>query len=206
MRPSKLRHPVAVLRQIIEYLQPEFANLVRKKTITIQKIENGGLKLSEDLGSRISHETGVRLDWLLAGDPAKPPVTASGAPYTKEFFDQHRARKTPSNRILDELMLPTFAIVCHARIRSSVESAHRKGADFQLARFKIERFLADMAEKFGEDPDISKTDERHVVRVDLLHSTANEKALLKKARDVVALAAKPPRPSKRSSGRAKRPA
>src|SRR5205809_916390 len=90
---SHLRHPLAVLRNVIGYLQPELADIVGKKTVTIQKIENCALNLSENLARRISHETGVAIAWLLNGNPKAAPVTKSGKPFTREFFEQFRARK-----------------------------------------------------------------------------------------------------------------
>jgi len=79
IKPSPLRHPVAIVRQICRLYQKEFAQLIGCSRIYLQKIEqtpqHGGQRLSEKLATRISHETGVSLTWLLTGDPNLPAVS-----------------------------------------------------------------------------------------------------------------------------------
>ena len=72
MRPSPLKHPLAVLRTTIGLTQKEMANLVGRATRTIQAIELGQLPLGEELALKIAQETGVDESWLLKGDPNLP--------------------------------------------------------------------------------------------------------------------------------------
>ena len=92
MRISKLKHPLAVLRQIIGIGQKEMAKLIGRSTRTIQAIELLTLKLSDDLADRISHETGVSVGWLIAGDPHAPIVALDGKPYFPSHYEETRIK------------------------------------------------------------------------------------------------------------------
>ena len=65
MRCYDTRHTVAALRKIIGLNQGELAVMVGRSKRTIQAVEIGRLKISEDLAARIAHETGVSMHWLL---------------------------------------------------------------------------------------------------------------------------------------------
>jgi transcriptional regulator with XRE-family HTH domain len=108
MRQSYLRHPLAILRQIIQLSQPEFARLVGLSESTVSKIESLRLELSEEIALLIESETGCSARWLLNADPTRPPlasviVTESGTvnraepdddtPFTLEVFQWVRSRK-----------------------------------------------------------------------------------------------------------------
>ena len=105
MRMSPLKHPVAVLRQIVGLSQQELAALCGCSRPTIQAVELGKLKLSENLAMRITEATGVAVGWLLSGDPKAPPKTytptilhGAPSPYSKEVFEAHRAFLEQQNR------------------------------------------------------------------------------------------------------------
>ncbi len=99
MRPSPLRHPVAVLRTIIGLGQKHLADLCSCSTRTIQAVELGNLKLSETLATKIAEATGASTAWLLKGDPAAPPESGNSitpystyrTQYTKDIYQFHRA-------------------------------------------------------------------------------------------------------------------
>ena len=100
MRPSPLRHPLAILRSTIGLTQKEMGDLVGRAARTIQAVELGNLPLSEDLAILIAQATGVHVSWLLDGDTSVPPRksvttensgTGPGNPYTKADFEFHRA-------------------------------------------------------------------------------------------------------------------
>ena len=105
VRPSPLRHPVAVLRQIIGLGQAELAALCGNSDRTIQAVELRKLALSERLARKIAHATGVSVGWLLNGDPTAPPIADSpagifspGAAYTHEVYEAHRAFQEVEDR------------------------------------------------------------------------------------------------------------
>ena len=93
MRPSKLLHPVAVLRQILDLKQKELADLLECSADTIRSIELRRLGLSEELAERIAEATYVGVAWLLAGDPKAEPIDDIGQPYERTFFESAQANR-----------------------------------------------------------------------------------------------------------------
>jgi transcriptional regulator with XRE-family HTH domain len=148
MKPSHLRHPVAVLRQILALGQKEFAELVGCSTIAIQKIENLGLRLSERLAGRIAEETGCALAWLLAGDAAAVPTSARREVFTLSIYDRHRARKVSSGKVPVARVAVDFANV-GGQLHGVLRSANRAGK-YDLAAYRVRKFMDDLAVEFGE--------------------------------------------------------
>ena len=93
MKRSPLRHPVAVLRQIIGLGQKELAELVGRSRRTIQAIELGSLKLSVELADKLVRETSVAFHWLMNGDAEAPPISTAGTPYVREDFELTQGEK-----------------------------------------------------------------------------------------------------------------
>jgi transcriptional regulator with XRE-family HTH domain len=92
MRPSPLRHTLAVLRTTIGKSQKEMADLLGCSTRSIQAIELGQLKLSDKLAQMAISKAGVDIQWLMENDVSAPIVCAAdGGPYTKDTFDQWQA-------------------------------------------------------------------------------------------------------------------
>jgi len=152
MRLSKFRHPLAVLRHTLGMGQKEMSALVGCSTVTIQKVENLGLKLSEGLAKRISHETGVSLGWLLAGDPEVPPKSRMiGPPYSKQIFELARSKMVTKGAEL-AASLTTLGFYC--QIRSIFRSAVRAG-DGDLAAYKFKQALRALAQEFGSTEDFT---------------------------------------------------
>src|SRR5687768_12675056 len=128
MRPSQLKHPVAVLRKIIGMGQKEFAAMMDCSVATIQSIELGPerLKLSEELAERIEVETGVWMGWLLFGDPKNPPVALVDADkvlfklYTKNTFENHRAYLEAPKGHINDLALATTELLSQIGILSNI--------------------------------------------------------------------------------------
>ena len=148
MKPSHLRHPVAVLRQILALGQKEFAELVGCSTIAIQKIENLGLRLSERLAGRIAEETGCSLAWLLAGDAAAVPTSARREVFTLAVYDRHRARKVSTGKVPVARVAVDFANVA-GQLHGVLRSANRAGK-YDLAAYRMRKFMDDLAVEFGE--------------------------------------------------------
>jgi transcriptional regulator with XRE-family HTH domain len=152
MRPSPLRHPLAVLRQVIGLGQKELADLIKKSPATIQAIELGKLKLSEELALKISVETGVSIKWLLNGDPqAEPAIEFGPLPgpeerFTREHFEWVRAERTQSREggiIL--LGLPWYDAV---RL-DAIKHAATESGNWKLVNYRISKFLDELESEFG---------------------------------------------------------
>jgi transcriptional regulator with XRE-family HTH domain len=85
-RPA-LRHVLGKIRLECQLNQPQLGKLLGVAPITVQKIEQGRLGLSEDLAGKAESELDVAAAWLLANDPKTPPVTPRGGKWSKDFFE-----------------------------------------------------------------------------------------------------------------------
>jgi transcriptional regulator with XRE-family HTH domain len=156
MRPSPLRHPLAVLRQIIGLGQKQLAEHVGKSTPTIQAIELGKLKLSETLAARIEEETGVSAGWLLNGDVDRPIEHRSGAAYHKDDYELARAMRSPLPKQVDKRPLRySFAAGRYYGESLAEIFAAAMCCDPPMANvvdFRVKQFIDEMTQKFGEAP------------------------------------------------------
>jgi hypothetical protein len=125
------------------------ADLVECSRPTIQAIELGKLPLSEKLAKRIDHETGIGLEWLLANNPATPPVDGLGFPYTQRTFDQQQAsRKRSSGDPNDFYYMQGVMAVALAEISNMVLESYKTGS-LDLCGFKLREALADLRKHLG---------------------------------------------------------
>jgi transcriptional regulator with XRE-family HTH domain len=203
VKPSTLRHPVAVLRKICGLYQKEFADKIGCSRIYVQKIEqtpeHGGQKLSSKLAQRISHETGVSLDWLLGGDPSAPPVSAKGEPYTRDTYKKVETQRIYSDRPKDWYFSMDFLSMA-GRLRSILANAagrDRKRPKYSMAAYETRKFLDELTKEYGEDstqPHSIDRDilaiEREIIRAKRLGVLVNRVKVLAIARQAKVLAAK----------------
>ena len=103
MRPSPLRHKLAVLRTTLGLTQKEMAALIGCSTPTIQAIELGKLKLSEGLAEKIAFQTGVGLFWLLEDGQSPTPVDTILDPINRDTFEKTQAELRRSQTTKDDL-------------------------------------------------------------------------------------------------------
>jgi DNA-binding XRE family transcriptional regulator len=82
-RKPRFIHPVRQVRTCLGHTQPSFAKLIGCKAITVQRIENGKLKLSAKLANSILEATGADPVSLRAGLEAKA-MDMMGNEYSKE--------------------------------------------------------------------------------------------------------------------------
>jgi transcriptional regulator with XRE-family HTH domain len=153
MRRSGLKHTVAVLRSVIGVGQKELAALVDCSPATIQSIElnSGRLKLSESLAERISHETGVDLNWLLSNDTRKQPTAFGGKPYTKQSFEERRAKFNKIYEPLTELRADGLEVAAETLLVDfwgTWLAGARKGK-LKLSIYKFCRALQDIRKDMG---------------------------------------------------------
>ena len=93
MRPSPLRHTLAVHRNIIGLTQKEMAALMGRSARTVQAIELGQLPLTQELALKLEHETGVEVAWLLADNPDAPPRRGASAYGFQRLPAEHYSRR-----------------------------------------------------------------------------------------------------------------
>jgi transcriptional regulator with XRE-family HTH domain len=85
-RPAR-RHVIADIRIKCGLPQPGLAKILGVAGVTVQRIEQGTLELSEDLARRAEEELGVSAAYLLANDPQEEPVTPKGGRWTTDMYE-----------------------------------------------------------------------------------------------------------------------
>ena len=142
---SKLTTPVSVLRHEIDLTVKKFAKLIGKSAQTVTSLESGRLKLSKATALRISEETGVSVDWLLANNPkVKPYVTKDlnhSVPFEKEHFEQVQASKMDPSITAESLANDIRSIYAYAYAAGKLE----------LVDYRVHNFLDGLAARFGCD-------------------------------------------------------
>jgi transcriptional regulator with XRE-family HTH domain len=162
MRTSLKRTTVAVLRAILssesertnyqKVSAADFAELVGCSTATINSLEVGRLTLSESLGQKIAHATGVSLAWLLEGDVTVPPVARDGEPYTAEVFARWQHERLGFDQVSSgEVREIALTLAC--RLFAVLHSAN-ESRKLHPALNRTMQFIRTMAEEFGHTPGI----------------------------------------------------
>ena len=149
---STLKTTAAVVRSIARETDWKWADIMGKSIHTIRHLEAGTLRLSPAMATKMFHETGISLEWLLKGDPVAPPISGRGEPYSRAIFERAQAEKTPHDqppsvfRHFDKLGF------C-ARLIAILESASAR-KDYYLARYKVHTALDSLQREFGMDEKI----------------------------------------------------
>lgn len=161
-RPSPFKHPLAVLRTILGLSQEELGNEIGLARRTVQAIELGNLRLTEENALKIEKATGVAMDWLLAGDATAVPYVDGdvfgGAPgkrkYTKDDFDQIQASKNSDFEPVYPKETPSDVHIAALATTGDwfpIFSAANKAGKADIAAYFMRKFLEDMKERFGCD-------------------------------------------------------
>jgi transcriptional regulator with XRE-family HTH domain len=148
------KHVLAVLRRILELNQQEMADLLGCSMPTIQAVEYGKLPLSQKLAAEIQQRTGVDLAWLLSNDISKPPVNHLGEPYTKELFETRQAfLKTKIYDSEGEGLAIRFQFSRLVGMLACASIGAIQNGKHSLFSYKCSKFLEEMEEEFGGDPE-----------------------------------------------------
>lgn len=149
MTRTKKQTPVAVVRFILERKAQDFADLIGCTVHTINSLETGRLKLSEEMAQRIFHATGISIGWLLAGNVKAPPVSAWGEPFTLEIFERSESKKNHRDKVIPLRFAADFVNFA-GQLHRILSRANREG-NYAMPAYKVERFLATLAKEFGDD-------------------------------------------------------
>ena len=127
------------------------------------------------MAMKMFHETGISPKWVLAGNEKEPPVTVTGEPYSRVFFERAQAQK----RFYDqphEFFKLTDQLAFAATVTATLESAYR-GKNYYIARYKIGEALTKLRAEFGQDADLYPalsftSPDQHVYSVDIKKAVA----------------------------------
>jgi transcriptional regulator with XRE-family HTH domain len=150
MSRSKGKTTLAVLRGIIGITAEQMGKRLGCSKHTINSIEIGRIKLGEERAQKLSQSTGVSLSWLLANNPAVPPVTSHGVAYTHALSVEYEAKK---KRFYDQ-QRPWFrrsnAIGFCAQLFAILENANAQKKYF-MATYKVDESIKKLQQEFGQD-------------------------------------------------------
>jgi transcriptional regulator with XRE-family HTH domain len=155
MPPSKLKHPIAVVRKITGLGQKELAHLVNCSVAEVQAIELRKRNLSKKLADAIWLETGVSPEWLLSGNPKAPPFTLDGKPYGIEKWkarQRRRNRKIPPKPSYVRFVAGHFI----ANILSLLVESYRKG-ELIRCMYLMSEGWEQLDKKYGSNAPIDNT-------------------------------------------------
>lgn len=148
MPASSRRHVLVQLREVLGMNQTDFATLIGYSPATVQSVELCRLDLSEGLAARIGEAVGISAGWLLENNSAKPAVTLSGMPYTKETFELWQVEKRATSTKNSEAAIPVFLLGYYAVLRRIMAVAVRRGVD-NVALYRLGKFVEGFAEEMG---------------------------------------------------------
>jgi transcriptional regulator with XRE-family HTH domain len=136
-RPAK-RHVIADIRIKCGLPQPGLAKIIGVAAVTVQRIEQGTLELSEDLARRAEEELGVSAAYLLANDPQEEPVTPRGGRWTTDMYEFKQGSR--SNAVEE---MPSGKHSFHVRATATVPGAADTFVAWRTADYcaKIEAML-----------------------------------------------------------------
>lgn len=151
---SKKKHPVAVLRTLLNLGQKELAGLVGCSVPTIQSIELRRLKLSEDLALRIADQTDVDFAWLMKGDYKIAPLNLRKKPYQRKDYEKAQARawqRRNSDRWMGTVeggLIRKIIAEHQYRLGMLIAKASRK-AYWGVVNWQIDQALTQLESRYG---------------------------------------------------------
>ena len=156
-RPSPFKHPLAVLRTILGLSQEELGSEIGLARRTVQAIELGNLRLTEENALKIQEATGVAMDWLLAGDVASEPYYFYGDElrrYSKDVFEEIQASRNSEYELVKSDETPASIHIGALATTADwfpILAAAEKAGKADIAVYFMRKFLEDMKERFGCD-------------------------------------------------------
>jgi transcriptional regulator with XRE-family HTH domain len=154
---SRRKTTVAVLRHVLGLSVEEFAKLIGKSATTVNSLESGRLKLSEETAFKIQQETDIDLQWLLKAKPKEKPYASwlrgdgTRQPYTKEQFELTQSTKGSKSYLSID---PEYYLIGALSVVGdwiSVYTAAERSGRSDLAIYLMCQFLDQLVERMGKD-------------------------------------------------------
>jgi transcriptional regulator with XRE-family HTH domain len=111
------------LRTFLGKEQREMAVIAGCSRHTVESVEQGRLRLSARLATKISEATGIDYNWLLAGDTTLPMVARDGAPYRQKDFelaqDSELSKPLPLYQFAPEMQVGVGADLVYRALKAA---------------------------------------------------------------------------------------
>lgn len=150
MRAAPTNKTIRKLRKICRLTQAELAKKVDCARLTIQGLETGRLGLTEKMAKKISTCTGVHQAWLLANDPARPPMCERDLqrPFDLNAFWMTRAEiEDPRTDFLDVVSIENFLSCAFAELNIAARGAYAK-TEIIYFNFALREFLEELRKRW----------------------------------------------------------
>ena len=153
MRPSKQKTPLARLRAMltievgpkekmrVPLSQKDIAGWLGLSVYNVQSIETGRVRLTEQNAELIARQTSVDPDWLLAGDPAKPPITWDGKPFSQDCFDLQQIQLSTRPRGEVGHWLVCLSFVQNAAMVAEILLSAAEQGNFEMVSLELKAAL-----------------------------------------------------------------
>jgi transcriptional regulator with XRE-family HTH domain len=154
---SRRKTTVAQLRHLPGLSVEAFAKLIGKSATTVNSLESGRLKLSEETAFKIQEQTGVEMEWLLRAGPREKPYVLSfegherRKPYTKELFEQTQSLKGRKSYYSDNSVHHLITAISIVSDWLSVYTAAEQAGRGDLATYLMCQFLDQLCERMSKD-------------------------------------------------------
>lgn len=103
------------------------------------------------MATKMFHETGISIDWLLAGDPKAPPVAANGEPFTKEIYNEVQKNQLAFDQP-HEWFRHTDELGFCAQLVATLENANAQ-KNYYMAAYKVGKAIEALRKEFATDLD-----------------------------------------------------
>ena len=163
-KPAK-RHVLANARIELGFSQVQLAGLLGCSTATVQRIEQGTLALSEELALKVQEALDISATWLLANDPARPPITPGDRFWNRFNYEFARASQPEFEPVdislrdelerenevkTEELSEDLAALEIDAMYRAMLKKA--RGSPMRtILRFRVAKFFQELKKNFPFD-------------------------------------------------------
>jgi hypothetical protein len=166
MARSQRKTTIAVLRGILGPIHGQerrFAKLAKRSPSWVKKVSAGVIPINEETARRLELETGVALNWII-GPPGAPPVNGRGKPYTKAYFEWHRAYAKAEAPLIRSGGYP----FSYAPKIAAIGCAAGDQGKASLFTWRLETFLDECAQEFGFD------NKAHTLALSILYDAAKK--------------------------------
>lgn len=127
----KRRHVLVQVRKACGLTQEQLAKLLKVSTITIQRIEQGTLALSEELARKIQDQFDVSAEWLLANSSKIPPLSSRNAYWTKDLYEFAQGKRF----VATETKLSSKPGAIQVNLEYTPEELADKLSDWHIANY-----------------------------------------------------------------------
>ena len=165
-RPSKVRTNIARLRIALSQNQTQFAVLLQRSPASVQSLELGRLKLSEQLASEIAARTGVSARWLIENRLDEEPYDLTGKPWTpanvERLKDEMPDHVKHDDEVFRQRMQEVGTQLSVARNLAGIKRLYRamqRGSQVVELGRRIDQFLATVMREHDLRPDVNMMEE-----------------------------------------------